>query len=80
MNRHEQVEAAAFAIYREFIRHSIGALMPKWENGLVVKDFSGQLVPETPDEACERRWRWMSETQKDNYRREALAALEAAST
>ena len=69
----QQIEAAAFAIYRQFIRNGAGSRMAR----RIVVDGMGKPVPETPDEAVERRWRWLTETQKESYRREALAALEA---
>ena len=73
----QQIETAAFAIYRQFIRNGAGSLMARRENGRIVVDGMGKPAPETPDEAVERRWRWLTEPQKDSYRREALAALEA---
>ncbi|CCF19097.1 protein of unknown function [Pseudorhizobium banfieldiae] len=67
----EQEEAAGFAIYKQFIRHSFGNLMPKGN------DVSGKPIPETPEEACVRRWRRLPEKTREQFIAEGRAAIRA---
>lgn len=65
------IDAAAFAIFKTFIRNAQGTLRMK-------RDRLGQPVgAETPDEAAERRWRDMPEVSRNRFRDEATAVLSA---
>ena len=58
----DRVEAAAFAIYCEFIRGGIGSLISKTE---------------TPEQACVRRWNRLPLSTRNSFTNEARAALSA---
>lgn len=68
----EAIEAAAFAIYSTFIRGAHGTQKP------VFNEKGERIGIETPEQACERRWRDMPELQRQRFRDEAIAALSAA--
>lgn len=65
----EQEERVAFAIYQQFIRHGAGSCMTRTVNG--------KQVPETPEEACVRRWRRLSDKTRNDFIAEARAAIRA---
>lgn len=74
------IERSAFAIYCEFIRHGSGSLRHLRDpDGKIICDDRGKGIPETPEQACRRRWNEASETTRESFRREAMAALRAAS-
>lgn len=58
-------DAAGFAIYREFIRFGIGSCTEVTVNG--------RRVPETPEQACVRRWRRLSEAVREQFVAEGRA-------
>ncbi len=81
MNRAEanMVERSAFAIYCEFIRHGSGSLKYLLDHeGNIMRDRTGEPIPEAPEQACRRRWSEATETTRESFRREAIAALRAA--
>lgn len=81
MTREEanMVERSAFAIYCEFIRHAVGTRKyVRSPEGNVMKDEGGEPIKETLEQASRRRWNEATETTRESFRREALAALRAA--
>lgn len=64
----DTIERAAKAAYGVFIRC----------RPLALRDDHGTLVPETPEQAVERRWNALPERTRAEFRAEAEAALEAA--
>lgn len=64
----DAIERAAKAIYGTFIRRG----------PLAMRNERGNLIPETPEQAVERRWRSLSERVKSKFREEAGEALKAA--
>lgn len=65
----ELSERVGFAIFRRFIRGGIGSCMERTVNG--------NKVPETPDEACVRRWRRLPEKVRNDFIAEGQEAIRA---
>lgn len=63
----EQEEAAGFAIYQQFIRHGIGTCLCTAVNG--------KQIQETPEQACVRRWRRLSQVVRDRFIAEGRAVI-----
>lgn len=64
----DAIERAAKAIYGTFIRRG----------PLAMRNERGNLIPETPEQAVERRWKALPERIRSEFLAEAEAALEAA--
>lgn len=65
----EQIEAAGYEAYREFIQYGVGTC--------VEITVDGHRVPETPEQACIRRWRRLSIAVRDQFLAEGKAELQA---
>lgn len=62
----DEAERAGYAIYQEFIRYGFGTCMERVVNG--------NKIPETPEQACTRRWRRLTERIRNQFIAEARAA------
>jgi hypothetical protein len=80
MNRptNEMIEAGARAIWAEFIKQGSGSLMATKYEGKVLVDGNGRPILETPAQAMDRRWYFVPEAKKAEYRNEARECIMAA--
>lgn len=65
------VEATAFSMFCEFIRGAVGTRR-------LYRTKGGDLVPETLEQACLRRWQEAAETVREEFQTEAKAAIRVA--
>ncbi|WP_037087762.1 hypothetical protein [Rhizobium sp. CF080] len=65
MTDHELIEGRAFEIYQRFIAFGVGSCL--------VLNLNGKQIPETPEQACARRWRRLPEKVRENFIAEARA-------
>lgn len=78
-NHANRIERAAIGIYSEFIRHASGTLtFVRDSKGNIIKDVRGRAVVETNEQAVMRRWNGLPELRREEFRREAEAALRMA--
>lgn len=72
------IERAAFAIYTQFLRGGYPVRQLRDGNGRPVTDHDGRPIFETLEVAAARRWRAAPELTRERFRKDAIAALEAA--